>query len=89
MSELPGLSLYSREDIVRSQTADPQLAPIIKWLTEQRCPTKTELITCSEETKILAARFKTLSLQNNLLVRKCPTQNPGDPSLQTILPLSL
>ena len=64
---LVSLEGYSREELLALQSADPHLAPITRWLTQDENPSASELCLQSQETKTLWRKKNLLLIRNGLL----------------------
>ena len=89
LTEQNWLSDFSRNDLIAAQKVDVVTGTVYEWVQTNNRPENRELAKHSEETKNLVARWKQLSLQDNVLVRQVYDNVTGKEVYQTVLPAAL
>jgi transposase InsO family protein len=90
LDQIPMLAEYSTIDIGKAQENDADLKPIRHWVTTDTKPTVVEFHASSFTTKSLIARWKELSMEDDILYRNKPPADPiPDTIRQIVLPLKL
>ncbi len=82
-------SRHAAAELHRKQKADPDLAPILRWLKAGNAPTPQEVAASSPATRHYWVQRLTLSLQDGVLYRGFTRKNGTWASWQFLVPKSL
>lgn len=77
---------WTREQLAEDQRHDHSIAPIIKWIEEGTRPQWHEIATFSATVKSYWAQWKSLKIENELLIRLWESVDGKDNKPQIVLP---